>query len=155
MCPLGYFYQYFGVLGFHHQDILAQYRIYASPKPALISGDAFMHTLFIAPGRDQENNFLITTPTCCLWRHRMETFSALLAFCARNSPVSGEYPAQRPVTRSFGVFFDLRLNKRSSKQSGRQWLETPLRPLWRHCNVKIPLNNPCCLFRRGSGKETW
>ena len=37
----------------------------------------------------------------------METFSALLALCARNSPVTGEFPAQRPVTRSFDVFFDL------------------------------------------------
>ena len=39
----------------------------------------------------------------------METFSALLAICAGNSPVPDEYPAQRPVTRSFDVFFDLRL----------------------------------------------
>ena len=39
----------------------------------------------------------------------MEAFSALLALCAGNSPVSGEFPAQRPVTRSFDVFFDLRL----------------------------------------------
>ena len=42
----------------------------------------------------------------------METFSALLAICAGNSPVPGEFPAQRPVTRSFDIFFDLRLNKR-------------------------------------------
>ena len=41
----------------------------------------------------------------------METSSALLALCAGNSPVTGEFPAQRPVTQSFGVFFDLRLNK--------------------------------------------
>ena len=41
------------------------------------------------------------------WRHQMETFSALLAICAGNSPVSGEFPAQRPVTRSFDVFFGL------------------------------------------------
>ena len=47
----------------------------------------------------------------------METFSALLAICAGNSPVPGEFPIQRPVTRSFDVFFDLRLNKRLSKQS--------------------------------------
>ena len=45
------------------------------------------------------------------WRHQMETFSALLVFCAGNSLVTGEFPAQRPVTRSFGVFFDLCLNK--------------------------------------------
>ena len=37
------------------------------------------------------------------WRHQMETFSALLVLCAGNSPVTGEFPAQRPVTRSFDV----------------------------------------------------
>ena len=47
----------------------------------------------------------------------METFSALLAICAGNSPVTGEFPAQRPVTRSFDVSFDLRLNELLSKQS--------------------------------------
>ena len=41
----------------------------------------------------------------------MEKISALLAICAGNSPVPGEFPAQRPLTRSFDVFFDLRLNK--------------------------------------------
>ena len=46
----------------------------------------------------------------------MDIFSALLGICAGNSPVAGEFPAQRPVTRSFGVFFDLRLNKRLSKR---------------------------------------
>ena len=46
----------------------------------------------------------------------METFSALLAICAGNSPVTGEFRAQKPVTRRFDVFFDLRLNKRLSKQ---------------------------------------
>ena len=45
----------------------------------------------------------------------METFFALLALCAGNSPVSGEFPAQRPVKRSFYVFFDLHLIKRLSK----------------------------------------
>ena len=43
------------------------------------------------------------------WRHQMETFSALLDICAWNSPVTDEFPAQRPVTQSFDVFFDLRL----------------------------------------------
>ena len=51
------------------------------------------------------------------WRHQMETFSALLALCAGNSPVPGELPSQRPVTWSFDVFFDQRLNKCLSKQS--------------------------------------
>ena len=69
------------------------------------------------------------------WRHQMETFSALLALCAGNPSVSGEFPAQRPVTRSLDVFFDLCLNKRLSKKSWGWWFETPSRPLWRHCNV--------------------
>ena len=55
-------------------------------------------------------------PSNAWWRHQMETFSAFLTICAGNSPVTGEYPAQRPVTRSFDVFLDLRLNKRLSKQ---------------------------------------
>ena len=42
----------------------------------------------------------------------METSSALLAICAGNSPVTGEFPLQRPVTRSYNVFFHLRMNKR-------------------------------------------
>ena len=44
---------------------------------------------------------------------KMETLSALLAICAGNSPVTGEFPAQRPVTRSLDVFCDLRLSKHS------------------------------------------
>ena len=51
------------------------------------------------------------------WRHQMETFSALLALCAGNSPVPGEFPTLRPVTPRFDVFF---------------W-----RPLWRHCNAIV------------------
>ena len=46
------------------------------------------------------------------WRHQMEIFSALLALCAGNSPAIAEFPSQRTVTRSFGVFCDLRLSKR-------------------------------------------
>ena len=67
------------------------------------------------------------------WRHQMETLSALLALCAGNSPVTSEFPSQRPVMRSFDVFFDLRLNKRLSKQSRHWWFETPSCSLWRHC----------------------
>ena len=44
------------------------------------------------------------------WRHQMETFSASLAICAGNSPVTGEFPAQRLVTRCFDVSFDLHPN---------------------------------------------
>ena len=66
------------------------------------------------------------------WKH-------FLALCAGNSLVTGEFPAQRPVTRSFDGFFDLRLNKRLSKQPWGWWFETPLWSLWRHCNV-----DQCC-----------
>ena len=64
----------------------------------------------------------------------METFSALLAICAGNSPVPGEFPTQRPATRSCDVFFDLRLNKQLCKQSWGWLFETLSRPLWRQCN---------------------
>ena len=47
----------------------------------------------------------------------------------------GDFPTQRPVTRSFDVFNDLRLNK--------PWFETLLRPLWRHCNGFGTIM-PCC-----------
>ena len=61
---------------------------------------------------NQDGIFLIwPSPPICSnaiswWRHQMETFSALLALCAGNSPVTGEFPKQRSVTRSFDVFFD-------------------------------------------------
>ena len=64
------------------------------------------------------------------WCHQMETFSTLLSLCAGNSPVTGEFPAQRPVTWSFGVSFDLHLNKRLSKQSWGWRFETPSWPCW-------------------------
>ena len=50
-----------------------------------------------------------------------------------SSPVTGEFPAQRPVR--FGVFFDLRLNKRLRKQLRGWWFKTPCRSLWCHVNV--------------------
>ena len=53
------------------------------------------------------------------------------------SPVNS--PHKRPVTRSFAVFFDLRMNKRLSKQSWGWWFETLSRPLWRHRNDKRPI----------------
>ena len=56
------------------------------------------------------------------WRHQMETFSALLALCEGNPPVTGD------------ISFDLRLNKRLSKQSIHRWFETPSSSLWRHCD---------------------
>ena len=69
--------------------------------------------------------YILCTESHTWWRHQMEAFSALLALCAGNSLVTGEFLSQRSVTRSFGVFFDLRPNKRLSKQWRRRWFETP------------------------------
>ena len=52
----------------------------------------------------------------------METFTTLLALCAGNSPVTGEFPTQRTVTQNFDIFLYLRLNKRLSKQCQKIWL---------------------------------
>ena len=67
----------------------------------------------------------------------MTSFSALLTLCAGNLPVKVEFPSQRPVARSFDVFFDLCLNKQLNKQSRHRWFETQLRSLWRHCNFYL------------------
>ena len=81
-------------------------------------------------------------PLCCIsigimhddvikWKKN----SALLALCVGNSLVTSEFPSQRPVTRSFDVFYDLHLNKWLSKQLWRRWFEMPSRSLWCHCNM--------------------
>ena len=103
------------------------------------SGQMSFRVLFIAPYVWPHSRFIIyfSSPATTCWRHQMETFFALLAICAGNSPVPCEFPAQRPVTWSFDVFFDLRLNKMLSKQSWDWWFETLSRPLWRHCNVVV------------------
>ena len=62
------------------------------------------------------------------WRHQMETFSVLFQWSSVNTP------HKRPMTRSFDVCFDLRMNKPLSKPSWGWWFETHSRSLWRHCN---------------------
>ena len=83
-----------------------------------ISIDPFYHVIMMTPS----NIFRVTGP---LWG---------------NSSVTNEFPLQRPETQSFDAFFDLRLNKRSSKQSGRRWFQMPSRSLWRHCNDWLRYN---------------
>ena len=105
------------------------------------------------------------------WRQQMETFSPLLAPCEGNSTVIGEFPSQRPGTRSFDVLFDLRLNIRLSKQSWGWWFEMLSRPLWRHYNelpkhclvyniqfqfqFKSSLLPYCCIWNTKSTKDKW
>ena len=95
--------------------------------------------------------------SCTWWRHQMDTFYALLTICAGNSPVPGEFPTQRPVTRSFDVFFDLRPNRWLSKQWWDWWFETPSSPLWRHRNDLFEVFSatvvscPHSVLRNGTG----
>ena len=72
------------------------------------------------------------------------TIFASLTLCEGNSPVTDGFPSQRPVTRSFDDFFDLRRINRSR----RWWFETPQRTLWHHCNVTSLCENGCslCVF---------
>ena len=67
--------------------------------------DGIVHLYDAICDTDTTFPFMIRQWQWSWWRHQMETFLALLAICAGNSPVSGEFPAQRPVTRSFDVFF--------------------------------------------------
>ena len=74
--------------------------------------------------------------SCPWWCYVMETFSALLAICEGKSPVTGELPIERPMTRSFVVFLDLRLNNDwiNNREAGN---------LRRHCvhyDVTVMLN---------------
>ena len=81
----------------------------------------------------------------------------MLSFCP------GEFPVQRPVTRSFDVFFDLRLNKQLSKQSWGWWFETPPWSLWCQCNdnMVIFIQNACnrhtiaCMWRQAMRCLLW
>ena len=57
------------------------------------------------------------------------------ALCAGNSPVTGEFPSQGPVTWIFDVSFGVHQDERLSKRTRCWWFETPWRSLWCHCNV--------------------
>ena len=69
--------------------------------------------------------------------HQMETCSMSLALYERNPLVTGGFPSQRPVTCSFDIFFDLRLNKWLSNPLRHRWFQMPLHSLWHHCNWDI------------------
>ena len=77
---------------------------------------------------------------------KMEAFSTLLALCVGNSPVTGEFPTQRPVMWSFHVLFDLCLNKPLRKQSRGQWFEMPSCSLWCHCNTSSKMHTLLLCF---------
>ena len=98
----------------------------------------FMYKWYEKSVKWQSATSLLNTSIKSWWCHQMETFSVLLALCVGNSPVTGEFLSQRPVMWSFVVFFDLRLNKRLSKQSWGWWFEMPSCWLWsRHNGMSI------------------
>ena len=82
----------------HYSVIMPQCLNNPFPVPAIYS--ALARSLMMASSNG--NIFRVTGP------------------CASNSPVTDEFPSQKPVTRIFDVFSDLRLNKLSRKQS-RLW----------------------------------
>ena len=86
-----------------------------------------------------------------------ENIAALQDFCAGNSRVTVELPIQRPVTRSFDGFFDLRLNERLSKRWWGWWFEPPSGSLWRHCNVGAVKSAYCilCQFLVRLSEPSW
>ena len=87
------------------------------------------------------------------WRHQMETFSALLALCGGNPPVTGGF-SQRSMTRSFDVFVDLRLNKRLSKQLRRWWFETR-HPAHYDVNIMFDVSLSKPLNKKKNPKNSW
>ena len=115
-------------------------RILLNQHSASIGLDFGLHEsdIIMSAMVSQITNLTIVYSLNRLFRRRSKETSKLYVngLCEGNSPVTvtGEFPAQRPVTRSFDVFFALRLNKRLSKQSWGLWFETLSWSLWRHCN---------------------
>ena len=90
------------------------------------------------------------TPTKFAWKNMMtpsngNIFRVTGPLCGEFTG-PGEFPAQRPVTRSFDVFFDLRPNTRLSKQPWGWWFETPSWSWWRHCNEWNRACHPVAMF---------
>ena len=85
------------------------------------------------------NIFRVTGPLCWEFTNHKRTHS------------------HRPVTQSFDVFFDLRLNKRLSKQSNPWYFETPSRSWWRHCDASAPngLSLTIITLRSNSLRNLW
>ena len=81
--------------------------------------------------------------------------SALLAICAGNSPVPVNSPHKGQWRGAFDVLFDLRLNKRLSKQSWGWWFETQSCPLWRQCNDSSTWLLTMKNTHQTTTKETW
>ena len=94
--------------------------------------------IYTSNGCDARTSFKDSSVFILAWHHMMTSsngniFRVTGPLCGEFTG-PGEFPAQRPVTRSFDVFFHLRLNKRLSKQPRGWWFKTPSWSLWRQCN---------------------
>ena len=107
------------------------------------------HSYFKEIPKSPQRSWQTSAPLITWWRHKMETFSAFSPFCEGNPPVTRGFRSQRPVTRSYDVFCDLRMNKRLDKQSRRRWFETPSLSLWRHFNAADAAHEICNMYIHG------
>ena len=71
---------------------------------------------------------------CFVLSSSFDSSSADWLFFMMTSSIGNIFRVTGPVTRSFDIFFDLRLNKRLSKRPRHRWFGTSSPPLWRHCN---------------------
>ena len=126
-----YFRSHLHIVSFPAKFGWSIYLKYPSPRKTMLRLlYLIMVAVDLATQRPAQSRFAHSHDDIIEWKH----IPRFLAFCAENSPVSGELSAQRPVTRSFDVFFDLHLNKQLSTQSRDGWFETPSGSLWRQCN---------------------
>ena len=94
-----------------------------------------IHTYTLSSIRNFDIIVLHKTAVCdnCSQKSSCTRHPISINIIHRCSYISGEFPSQRPVTRSCDIFFDLRLNKRLSIHSWGWWFETQSGSLWRHC----------------------
>ena len=88
------------------------------------------------------------------WHHQMEAFSVLLALCVRNPPITGGFPSESPMTRSFDVFFGVRLNKRLNKQLIHLWFQKVATVYAKRCYKGGHLT-PILEFRKLCWNPSW
>ena len=111
--------------------LVFQYRnAHSSPKPILVMLPFNLHKVRRVGNRSVL--WLFTGSPTMMTSSNGTIFRVTGPLCGEFTG-PGEFPAQRPVTWSFGVFFALRLNKRLSKQSSGWWFETLSWSLWRQC----------------------
>ena len=93
----------------------------------------FAHTRAAVLSWHAQNKAVMQSIICMMTSSNGNTFRVAGHLCEEFT-CPDEFHAQRPVTRSFDVFFDLRPNKGLSKQSWGWWFETSLSTL---CDVWV------------------